>query len=98
MPQTALILGASGRFGRNAAKAFSDAGWAVRRFDRRADDLRASAREADVIVNAWNLLYPDWAGQVPELHRRVIAAATDSGSTVIVPGNVYVFGADTPGP
>ncbi len=35
---------------------------------------------------------------VPVLHAQVIAAARQSGATVIVPGNVYVFGADTPGP
>lgn len=98
MPQTALILGASGRFGRNAALAFSDAGWSVRSFERNGGDLMTSARGADVIVNGWNPPYPDWARQVPELHRRVIAAAEASGATVIVPGNVYVFGANTPSP
>ncbi|KIC40376.1 epimerase [Ruegeria sp. ANG-R] len=98
MPQTALILGATGRFGRNAVKAFSDAGWSVHRFDRHGGDLRIAARDADVIVNAWNPPYPDWAQQVPDLHRQVIEAASGRDLTVIVPGNVYVFGADTPGP
>ena len=54
MPQTVLILGASGRFGRNAAQAFADAGWQVHRFDRRSDDLMQAVRGVDVIVNAWN--------------------------------------------
>ena len=36
MPGTALILGASGRFGRNCAVAFEAAGWEVRRFRRGA--------------------------------------------------------------
>ncbi|MEX0308264.1 MAG: epimerase [Ruegeria sp.] len=98
MSQTALILGANGRFGRNASQAFSNAGWAVRRFDRRNDELRTAARGADVIVNAWNPPYPDWARQVPDLHRQVIDVASEHDLTVIVPGNVYVFGADTPGP
>ncbi len=98
MPQTVLILGATGRFGRNAARAFSDAGWIVQKFDRRREELRAALHGVDVIVNAWNPLYPDWAEQVPELHRQVIAAASERDLTVIVPGNVYVFGADTPGP
>ena len=98
MSQTALILGASGRFGRNAAQAFSNAGWDVRRFDRRSDNLHSAVRGADVIVNAWNPLYPDWAKQVSELHRQVIDVASEHDLTVIVPGNVYVFGADTPGP
>ncbi len=98
MPQTALILGANGRFGRNAAQAFSNAGWVVRRLDRRNKDLHTAARGADVVVNAWNPPYPDWAKQVPGLYRQVIEVASEYDLTVIVPGNVYVFGADTPGP
>ena len=35
MPQTVLILGASGRFGRNAADAFAAANWQVRTFNRK---------------------------------------------------------------
>lgn len=45
-----------------------------------------------MIVNAWNPPYDKWASQVPELHARVRQAAKTSGATVIVPGNVYVFG------
>jgi len=92
MTQTALILGATGRFGRHAATAFETAGWAVRRFDRTKGDLNAEAAGADVIVNAWNPPYDKWASQVPELHARVRHAARTSGATVILPGNVYVFG------
>ncbi|MCP4818375.1 MAG: epimerase, partial [Shimia sp.] len=40
MTKTVLILGANGRFGRNAAIAFENAGWTVRRFDRSKDTLR----------------------------------------------------------
>ncbi|WP_209016216.1 sugar nucleotide-binding protein [Roseibium sp. RKSG952] len=98
MTQSVLILGASGRFGRNAEDAFRSAGWDVRRFDRKTNNLMTSAQGVDVIVNGWNPLYPDWAKMVPDLHRQVIEAASASGSTVIVPGNVYVFGAETPGP
>ncbi len=98
MTQTALILGASGRFGRNADRAFRAAGWTVRGFDRAGDNLHAAARVADVIVNGWNPAYPDWARLVPGLHDQVIAAARAAGATVIVPGNVYVFGAETPVP
>ncbi len=98
MTQTALILGQSGRFGRNAADAFQKAGWVVKGFDRSKDDLRHAAIGADVIVNAWNPLYPDWADQLPRLHARVREAAKAAGSTVIVPGNVYVFGPDVAHP
>lgn len=98
MSRSVLILGANGRFGRNAAEQFQAAGWHVRRFDRSRDNLMLSARGADVIVNGWNPPYSDWAEQVPDLHTRVIEAARASGATVILPGNVYVFGADTPAP
>ena len=98
MTQTALILGATGRFGRNACEQFSRAGWDTRRFDRANENLTTAAKGADVIVNAWNPPYPDWARQVPKLHADVIDAAKQTGATVIVPGNVYVFGQKTPGP
>ena len=70
MTQTVLILGASGRFGRNAARAFRAAGWTVRGFDRQTDTLEQAARGMDVIVNAWNPLYPDWARQLPGFTNR----------------------------
>lgn len=98
MTGTALILGASGRFGRHAAQAFARRGWTLRRFDRAHDELSRAARGADVIVNAWNPPYPDWAAQVPGLHARVREAAKAADATVIVPGNVYVFGPDAPAP
>ncbi|MFT4717403.1 MAG: nucleoside-diphosphate-sugar epimerase [Paracoccaceae bacterium] len=93
---TILILGATGRFGQNGVIAFRKAGWNVRTFDREHDDLMNAANGADVILNGWNPPYTDWAKQVPELTKRVIAAAKTTGATVIVPGNVYVFGTDAP--
>lgn len=92
MSKTVLILGANGRFGRNAAVAFEHAGWDVRRFDRSTDTLRQAVHGVQVIVNAWNPPYYDWAKQVPQLHADVIEAAKTVDATVIVPGNVYVFG------
>lgn len=98
MTQSVLVLGASGRFGRHACQAFQTAGWHVARFDRHAGDLDTAARGADVIVNGWNPAYPDWAKQVPRLHAQVRAAALKHNATVVLPGNVYVFGAETPTP
>lgn len=98
MTQTVLILGATGRFGRHAADAFTQAGWTTRLYDRHHDNLKQAAQGADVIVNAWNPAYPDWQKQLPDLHAKVIAAARQTGATVIVPGNVYVFGPQTPAP
>jgi len=97
MSKTVLILGASGKIGRNATAAFHTAGWQVRRFDRSKDDMNSAAIGVDVIVNGLNPPnYHNWARLIPEITAQVIAAAKASGATVILPGNVYNFG-DTPG-
>ena len=93
MSHNVLILGASGRFGRHAAEAFWNAGWRVRVFDRKTDDLMAAAHGVDVIVNAWNPAYTDWARDLPVLTEQLIAAARATGATVLIPGNVYGYGA-----
>jgi nucleoside-diphosphate-sugar epimerase len=98
MTKTALILGASGVFGAAAAQAFAAAGWQVRRFDRKTGDMIRDAQGADLIVNGLNPpAYHDWKTILPQITAQVIAAAKSSGATVILPGNVYVFG-NQPGP
>lgn len=96
MPRTALILGSSGRFGRNMAEALTRHGWTVRKFDRATDNLPDAAIGADLIVNAWNPPYSQWADTVPKLTKQVIDAAKTSGAAVMIPGNVYVYGEDLP--
>lgn len=96
MTPTVLVLGATGRFGRHAAEAFEEAGWIVRRFNRATDNLWDAAWGAQVIVNGWNAPYQDWAKTIPVQTRQVIEVATATGATVIIPGNVYVFGPDAP--
>lgn len=96
MSGTVLILGASGRFGRHAAEAFWNAGWRVRIFDRTTDDLNDAAQGTDVIVNAWNPKYTDWERDLPALTQQVIKAARLADATVIIPGNIYVYGRGTP--
>lgn len=97
MSGTVLCLGASGKVARHSAPVFEAAGWRVRMYDRQKGDMAAQARGADVIINGLNPLnYHNWAGIVPAITKDVIAAARSSGATVILPGNVYVFG-DTPG-
>lgn len=97
MSKTVLILGASGKIGQNAAHAFANAGWNVRNYDRKSNDMTAAARGVELIVNGLNPPnYHNWAKTVPEITKQVIAAAKASGATVIIPGNVYNFG-NTPG-
>ncbi|MEY8880752.1 NAD-dependent epimerase/dehydratase family protein [Donghicola sp. XS_ASV15] len=97
MTGTVLILGASGKIGRHAHKAFNAAGWTVRLYDRKARDMTAQAKSADVIVNGLNPPnYHNWAELIPEITADVIAAARANEATVIIPGNLYVFG-DRPG-
>jgi nucleoside-diphosphate-sugar epimerase len=93
MAKTVLILGASGKIGRHARRAFERAGWQVRLFDRKRGNLLADAQGVDVIVNGLNPpAYHDWEHLIPAITRDVIAAAKASGATVILPGNVYNFG------
>ena len=95
--KTALILGRTGKFGRHAASAFEARGWTVRRFDRKADTLPDAAADAHVIVMGWHPGgYDTWERDLLLMHRRVIDAARKTGATVIVPGNVYVYGPDAP--
>ncbi|MGH1412333.1 MAG: epimerase [Pelagimonas sp.] len=96
MTRTALILGANGRFGRNAAEAFWNAGWRVQLFDRSSGDLMLAAAGMDVIVNAWNPPYTEWASRMPDLTQQVIDAAKSNNATVVLPGNLYVFGPSSP--
>ncbi len=96
MKPIVLILGPTGRMGRNAAIAFEKNGWDVRRFNRKTDTLWDAAWGASVIVNAWNPPYNDWAAQVPNMTRDIIEVAQASGATVIIPGNVYVYGPSAP--
>jgi len=97
MSSTVLILGSSGKIGQNAARAFTNAGWNVRKYDRKSNNMTAAAYGVDLIVNGLNPPnYHNWAKTVPEITKQVIAAAKASGATVIIPGNVYNFG-DTPG-
>jgi nucleoside-diphosphate-sugar epimerase len=97
MTQTALVLGASGGFGGQVAKALQEAGWTVRRY-MRGTDMAAAAKGADLIVNGLNPpAYHDWARLIPEITASVLAAGKASGATLLVPGNVYPYGME-PGP
>ena len=97
MEKTVLITGASGKIGRHAAKSFAAAGWRIKRFQR-GMEMTQAAKGVDVIVNGMNPPnYQNWTQNIPQITRDHIAAAKASGARVILPGNVYNFGADTSG-
>lgn len=109
--KTVIVLGAAGRVGDAAARAFLAAGWRVKGLARNArtadlapgmEAVQADAsdrtalieacRGADVIVNALNPQYTEWAEKVMPMAQNVIAAAEAVGATHMLPGNVYNFG------
>lgn len=97
MTRTALVLGASGGFGGQVARALQGAGWTVRRYQR-GTDMTAAAQGADLIVNGLNPpAYHDWDRLIPRITTQVLAAGKSSGATLLVPGNVYPYGME-PGP
>ncbi len=97
MSQTVLITGASGKVGRHAARCFANAGWHVRRFER-GTDMVSAAKGADIIVNGMNPAnYNNWSKTIPAITEAHISAARANGSAVIIPGNVYNFGAHCDG-
>lgn len=93
MTRTALILGATGGFGGAMAEALWNAGWRVRQFDRKTDDLATAAQGVDIIVNGWNPSYEHQAAQVPILTQKVIAAAKANGARIVIAGSIYGYGA-----
>ena len=58
--------------------------------------LIAACMGHDVIVHAVNPAYEDWAKMMPPITKSIIAAAKATGATVLIPGNVYNYGADMP--
>ena len=97
MNKSVLITGASGRIGRHATQAFAAAGWQVQIFQR-GTDLVEAAKGTSVIVNGMNPPnYKNWATLLPQITKQHIKAAQASGARVILPGNVYNFGADQSG-
>ncbi|MEE8173550.1 MAG: NAD-dependent epimerase/dehydratase family protein, partial [Alphaproteobacteria bacterium] len=61
-----------------------------------ASALAGAAKGCEVIVNALNPPYARWRHDLPRLTANVIGAARASGATVMIPGNVYHYGAGMP--
>src|SRR5262249_19731355 len=53
-------------------------------------------RGMDVIVHALNPTYTQWPTLVPVLAEAAVAAARAANATLILPGNVYNYGAGMP--
>lgn len=93
----ALILGSRGGFGGAMAEALWNTGWELQAYSR-GTDMAAAAKGVDLIVNGLNPpKYNDWARQIPEITTQVLDAGRRSGAAILLPGNVYPFGAQ-PGP
>lgn len=90
-----LILGANGRFGRSCSVQFQNSGWDVSHFDRASQSLDREAQGKDIIVNGWNPGYPNWEKQYLISTDALCRAAEHSGSTIVMPGNVYNYGIST---
>lgn len=94
MTKKVLILGPSGKIGTHSAQAFWNAGWDVHLFDRKSETIDEAAKGVDVIINGINPAgYKDWDTIVPDTTRQIIDAAAKTKATVVIPGNVYNFGA-----
>lgn len=61
-----------------------------------SDQFKKAIAGYDVIVNAVNVPYGAWAEMIPKLTSAVVIAAEKTQSTVIIPGNIYHYGANMP--
>jgi len=114
---TALILGARGRLGLAAARAFAAAGWRVLGQVRPGAETPAdasigwlpidlhdtaalthAAQGASVVVHALNPAYTNaaWQTQAPAMLDASIALCHALDATLMLPGNIYNFGAAMP--
>jgi nucleoside-diphosphate-sugar epimerase len=115
MKSTVLILGARGRLGLAAARAFRDAGWRVLGqvrpgaptpkepgVDWLATDLAdtgvlaAAAAGAELVLHAVNPPYPRWEQDALPALEHAIHLAISLKALLMLPGNVYNFGAGMP--
>jgi nucleoside-diphosphate-sugar epimerase len=55
-----------------------------------------AARGADVVLNALNVAFTQWASAAMPLAETAIAAAREAGATLVFPANLYVYGARIP--
>jgi uncharacterized protein YbjT (DUF2867 family) len=63
---------------------------------RDTESVAEAAHCMDVILHALNPPYTDWATQMPVLAEAAIAATRASNATLLLPGNLYNYGAAMP--
>jgi nucleoside-diphosphate-sugar epimerase len=63
---------------------------------RDRESVIAATGGADVVLHALNVPYTDWARLALPLADTAIAAARESGATLVFPGNLYNYGAGMP--
>jgi nucleoside-diphosphate-sugar epimerase len=63
---------------------------------RDAAAVAAAAKGADVVLNGLNVAYENWRAAVPAFTEAALAAMRASGALLMLPGNVYNFGAGMP--
>jgi nucleoside-diphosphate-sugar epimerase len=63
---------------------------------RDGESVIAATSGADVVLHALNVPYSDWARLALPLADTAIAAARESGATLVFPGNLYNYGAGMP--
>ena len=110
-----LVLGANGRLGLAAAKAFSSAGWQVTAPLRRAPvadmpgdvqvvqvpledtaSLADAAAGASAVLYAVNPVYTRWETELLPLADLGMRLGERLGARLLLPGNIYNFGAGMP--
>lgn len=60
------------------------------------NDLLKAAKSCKLVINALNPAYHRWEAEVPKQSRAVLAIAKSLNATLLMPGNVYNFGATMP--
>lgn len=108
---TVLILGASGRLGQAASAAFAASGWRVLRQGRQARPggaptlalplaepaaLAQAAAGARVVLHAASPDYTRWGTELLPMAGQAMDLAERLDALLLMPGNVYGFGADMP--
>ena len=58
----------------------------------RMDDLLAAASGADVIFQAANLPYAEWADKLPALMANIVKTAEERGAKLAIVDNIYAYG------